>query len=58
MKLNVIGDPEASNPQVESNELDRNAMGGTELMKYALNKKIDPAILDKFQLIPSRFRNR
>ena len=56
MKLNVIGDPEASTPQVESNELDRNAMGGTELMKYALNKKIDPAVLDKFQIIPSRFR--
>lgn len=52
MKLNVVGDPD----KVESNEVDKNAMGGTELMKYALAKKIDPAILDKFQIIPSRVR--
>jgi UDP-glucose:(glucosyl)LPS alpha-1,2-glucosyltransferase len=52
MKLNVIGDPDG----VETNEVDKNAMGGTELMKYALQKKIDPAILDKFQIIPSRVR--
>ena len=54
MKLNIIGDPESTTP--ESNELDRNAMGGRELMKYALFRKIDPALLEKFQIIPSRFR--
>ena len=53
MKLNILGDPEASVP---TNELDKNAMGGTELMKHALFKKIDPSLLEKFQIIPSRFR--
>ena len=33
MKLNILGDPEATVPQ---NELDKNAMGGTELMKHAV----------------------
>lgn len=55
--LNVIGDPEATEePNVVKNEVDKNAMGGTELMKYALAKNLDPAILDKFQIIPSRVR--
>lgn len=54
MQLNVIGDPEES--KVEQTEVDKDAMGGTELMKYALAKKVDPAILDKFQIIPSRVR--
>jgi len=53
MKLNILGDPEASVPQ---NELDKNAMGGTELMKYALFDKLPKDLLDKFQIIPSRFR--
>ena len=53
MKLNIIGEP---TDEVPSNELDKNAMGGTELMKHALFDKIDPALLDKFQIIPSRFR--
>ena len=53
MKLNIIGNPEDAVP---SNELDRNAMGGTELMKYALFDKLEPKLLDKFQIIPSRFR--
>ena len=53
MKLNIIGNPEDAVP---SNELDRNAMGGTELMKHALFDKIDSKLLDKFQIIPSRFR--
>ena len=52
MKLNIIGDPD----NIETNEVDQNAMGGTELMKYALAKKLDPALLDKFQIIPSRVR--
>ena len=53
MKLNIIGDPESS---VSTNELDRNSMGGTELMKYALYDKLPKDILNKFQIIPSRFR--
>ena len=52
MKLNIQGDPD----NVQVNEVDKNAMGGTELMKYALAKKLDPALLDKFQIIPSRVR--
>ena len=43
MKLNIIGDPESS---VSTNELDKNAMGGTELMKYALYDKLPKNILD------------
>ena len=53
MKLNIIGEPKDAVP---SNELDRNAMGGTELMKYALFDKLESNLLDKFQIIPSRFR--
>ena len=51
MKLNILGDPQAS-----TNEVDRDAMGGTELMKYALYDKLPNELLDKFQIIPSRFR--
>ena len=35
-------------------KLSANAMGGTELMKHALEKHIDPALLDKFQIFVSR----
>ena len=55
MKLNIIGDPEET---VSTNEVDRNAMGGTELMKYALYDKLPKNLLDKFQIIPSRFRGK
>ena len=55
MKVNVIGDPDKTG-NVVKNEVDKDAMGGTELMKYALAKKVDPAILDKFQIITSRVR--
>lgn len=34
--------------------LSTNAMGGTELMKYALEKRLDSALLDKFQIFVSR----
>jgi glycosyltransferase involved in cell wall biosynthesis len=34
--------------------LSTNALGGTELMKYALEKRIDPSLLDKFQIFVSR----
>lgn len=41
---------------VEKNEVDRNAMGGTELMKYGLYERLDQEILKPFQIIPSRVR--
>lgn len=41
---------------IATDELSQNAMGGTEQMKYGLQKRIDPEILDKFQIICSRVR--
>jgi glycosyltransferase involved in cell wall biosynthesis len=38
-------------------ELSKNALGGTERMKYALAEKLDQTILDKFQIICSRVRD-
>jgi len=42
---------------IEQNELDKNSKGGTELMKYALYKKVPEDLLSKFQIIPSRVRD-
>ena len=42
---------------IEKNELDRNAMGGTELMKYGLYERLPKDLMDKFQIIPSRVRD-
>jgi UDP-glucose:(glucosyl)LPS alpha-1,2-glucosyltransferase len=52
MKLEIVD----SKPAVETNELDRNAQGGTELMKYGLADRVDKELLDQFQIIPSRVR--
>lgn len=41
---------------VEKNEVDINAMGGTELMKYGLFERLNPELLEHFQIIPSRVR--
>lgn len=41
---------------IETDELSKNAKGGTELMKYKLAEVIDPKLLDEFQIIPSRVR--
>lgn len=41
---------------ISTDELSKDAMGGTELMKYGLAKQIDPALLDKVQIICSRVR--
>ena len=43
--------------QPEINEIDRKAMGGTELMKFGLFDRIDKELLSKFQIIPSRVRD-
>ena len=37
-------------------EVSKNALGGTEQMKYGLAQRLDSAILDKFQIICSRVR--
>ena len=52
MKLEIVD----TKPGVETNELDRNAHGGTELMKYGLAERLDPELLNQFQIIPSRVR--
>lgn len=52
MKLNVVGDPDG----VVKNETDKDAMGGTELMKYALYKKLNKELISKYNIIPSRVR--
>lgn len=41
---------------MELNELNKRANGGTENVHRALDAKINPELLDKFQLIPSRVR--
>ena len=41
----------------EINELNKNAMGGTELMMYGLKERIDPQLYNKFQIICSRVRD-
>lgn len=41
---------------METNELSRNAKGGTELMLEALHSKIPQDLLQHFQIIPSRVR--
>ena len=42
--------------KMETNELSKNAKGGTELMLEALHKNIPSDILQHFQIIPSRVR--
>ena len=41
---------------IATDELSKNAMGGTEMMKYGLQDRIDPILLDKFHITASRFR--
>jgi UDP-glucose:(glucosyl)LPS alpha-1,2-glucosyltransferase len=42
---------------VEINEISKNSRGGTELMAQFLRESLDPVLLDKFQIIPSRIRD-
>jgi len=39
-----------------NNELDKNAMGGTEMMKYGLYDRLPEELRDKYQIITSRVR--
>ncbi len=41
----------------DRNEVDKNAMGGTELMGLGLQKHVDPELLSKFNIIRSRVRH-
>lgn len=41
---------------IETNELNKDAMGGTEMMQHALISKVDKELLDQFQIIASRVR--
>ena len=38
------------------NEISKNSKGGTELMLEGLGKRLDPTLLEDFQIIPSRVR--
>jgi UDP-glucose:(glucosyl)LPS alpha-1,2-glucosyltransferase len=50
VKLNIEGDIDnKARP-----DMSVDAMGGTELMKYALRDKIDPELLNQFNIIPTR----
>jgi len=42
--------------EIEQNEVDKNSMGGTELMKYGLHERLDAETLEPFQIICSRYR--
>lgn len=54
MKVVLVNDNKEA--KVEHNEVDRKAMGGTEIMKFALYDKVDKDLLKEFQIIPSRYR--
>lgn len=41
---------------IATDELSKNAMGGTEMMKYGLQDRIAPELLDNFHITASRFR--
>jgi glycosyltransferase involved in cell wall biosynthesis len=64
MKLNIIddnkevniSDDEFSFGDIETNELNQNANGGTEMMQRQLAARLDPELLSKFQIIASRVR--
>lgn len=54
MKLTIKTDK--GDKKIEVNELSRNARGGTELSLERLHTFVDPELLSKFQIIPSRVR--
>ena len=41
----------------ERNELNKNSQGGTEVMVEGMLSRVDPELLQNFQIIPSRVRN-
>lgn len=44
------------NMPIATDELSKNAMGGTEMMKYGLQDRIDSKLLDHFHITASRYR--
>lgn len=56
-EVSLIIEESKKDKKVETNELDRNAMGGTELMKYGLHDRLPKELLEQFQIIPSRVRD-
>lgn len=57
MKLIIEDKNGLLNQQYEQNELNRLANGGTELIGRELIKRLDPNLLENFQIIPSRVRD-
>lgn len=57
-KLKIVDnqEDEFSFSGVTTDELSKNAMGGTEMMKYGLYERLDPALRDRVQIICSRVR--
>ena len=53
MSLKII----MNQDDIERNELNVNAMGGTEMMQKALQERLPKDISDQFQIIPSRVRD-
>lgn len=68
-KLKLIASNDSGKDEIETfslggpddgvvvDELSKNAMGGTEMMKYGLHQRLDPALRDKFNIICSRVRS-
>ena len=64
-KLKIIDDTPKMEPEgdefsfegVTTDELSKNAMGGTEMMKYGLYDRLNPELRDKAQIICSRVRD-
>ena len=64
-KLKIIDDTPTMEPEgdefsfggVTTDELSKNAMGGTEMMKHGLYDRLDPELRDKVQIICSRVRD-
>ena len=44
-EVSLIIEDSKKDKQIESNELDKNAMGGTELMKYGLHDRLPKDLL-------------
>ncbi len=40
----------------DTNEISANSKGGTELMRMGLQQRLDPSLIEDFQIIPSRVR--
>jgi len=50
MEVKIVDD------KIETNEVDRNSQGGTELMKFGLHDRLPEDLLSNFQIICSRVR--